>query len=110
MDISIEHFGVKGMRWGVRKRQKEGASPESAKASALRKKAKTSGVASLTNAEVQALITRTNLENQYRQQNPTLLQQGSKFATSLLMSMGKQQAQKLLTDALVKQVPKLIKK
>lgn len=78
----LEHFGVKGMKWGVRKaksavssvRSKHQArkaarhpqSPEAARAHALRKQVKKKGLDSLSNSELQALNNRLNLEANYR--------------------------------------------
>lgn len=43
-DETLEHFGVKGMRWGVRKNRDSGASPDHARA---KKVAKVAGAAAL---------------------------------------------------------------
>lgn len=44
MDEALEHFGVKGMRWGVRKNRDSGTSPDHARA---KKVAKVAGAAAL---------------------------------------------------------------
>lgn len=81
----IAHFGVKGMRWGVRRStpsavtvtQKgkklktsggEGkkASPDAVKVAKLRQVRKKSGAAALSNEELQAYSKRLNLEQQVR--------------------------------------------
>ena len=72
-DLSLTHFGVKGMRWGVRKKQepvstgvaKTPMSSDAALTSKIRTKARTSGMSSLSNAELQALNQRLQLERQY---------------------------------------------
>ena len=78
----LEHFGVKGMKWGVskaksavssarskhqaRKAARHPQSPEAARAHALRKQVKKKGLDSLSNSELQALNNRLNLEANYR--------------------------------------------
>lgn len=78
----LEHFGVKGMKWGVRKAKatagsirtkhlarkaaRHPQSPEAARANALRKQVKKKGLDSLSNSELQALNNRLNLEANYR--------------------------------------------
>lgn len=78
----LEHFGVKGMKWGVRKAKsavssarskhqvrkaaRHPQSPEAARAHALRKQVKKKGLDSLSNSELQALNNRLNLEANYR--------------------------------------------
>ena len=72
-NVYLEHFGVKGMRWGVRKKQepvstgvaKTPMSSDAALTSKIRTKARTSGMSSLSNAELQALNQRLQLERQY---------------------------------------------
>ena len=72
-DVYLEHFGVKGMRWGVRKRQepvstgvaKTPMSSDAALTSKIRTKARTSGMSSLSNEELFALNQRLQLERQY---------------------------------------------
>lgn len=69
LDEVLEHFGIKGMKWGVRKsrkqRQEEAASADSKVATKHLKTAKTSGMSSLSNAELQVLVKRLQLEQQY---------------------------------------------
>ena len=72
-NVYLEHFGVKGMRWGVRKKQepvstgvaKTPMSSDAALTSKIRTKAQTSGMSSLSNEELFALNQRLQLERQY---------------------------------------------
>jgi hypothetical protein len=66
-DVALEHFGVKGMKWGVRRQQNEANAAEDHKVTAsVREKAKSGGgTKALSNQELQAAITRMNLEDQY---------------------------------------------
>lgn len=72
-DLSLTHFGVKGMRWGVRKKQepvstgvaKTPMSSDAVLTSKIRTKARTSGMSSLSNEELFALNQRLQLERQY---------------------------------------------
>ena len=65
----LAHYGVKGMKWGRRRSrsQIDANSSEDAKtAAAASAKVKSSGTNSLSNKELQGLITRKNLEKQYK--------------------------------------------
>lgn len=58
---ALEHYGVKGMQWGVRKKRSRSA--ESKEVSALRKKK----AFELTDDELKKVNSRLNLEKQYKE-------------------------------------------
>lgn len=99
-ELTLKHFGVKGMKWGVRKdnsggapAKKKGPSTDAQKAQAAQEKAKKHGQASLSNAEMKHLVNRMNLEQQYSTiaaQNRTLTQKGLHFAKDLVVDTGKE--------------------
>ncbi len=72
-DDILEHYGIKGMKWGVRRsdeqlaraRGKTPRSEDSSKAKESLGKAKTSGAGTLSNRELQELNKRLNLEKNY---------------------------------------------
>jgi len=92
----IQHYGVKGMKWGRRKEENAGPAQielhqktpgsrvkikatkgggqapakDAIEAKVFRQTAKKSGPQSLSNKELQALVTRLNLERQYAQLTP----------------------------------------
>lgn len=64
----LAHHGIKGMKWGVRKKTaSHPASEDHATVQAHTKKVKEGGVKSLSNKELQDIITRKNLEKQHRE-------------------------------------------
>lgn len=69
-DDTLTHFGVKGMRWGVRK--KNDRKPQKR-------------ISEMSNDELQAVITRGNLERQYAALQPKgrLYKFGSKFQNKM---------------------------
>ncbi len=77
----LEHFGVKGMKWGVRRRSggrssarpgaKQGHSKDAKEFAVIQKKAKRGGSPkALTNKELQAFNQRMDLERRYKQLQP----------------------------------------
>jgi hypothetical protein len=121
IDDVLAHFGIKGMKWGVRRpRGSDGTvgggshetSPDAQKAQEYKQRAKASGTHSLANHELQHLVNRMNLEQQYTRMVSTGSKKsaGAKFAKELLVSVGKQQATKMVMDATTKAVASTLKK
>lgn len=112
LDDVLEHFGIKGMRWGVRRKNPQHpASDDATLAKAHKAKAKASGTKALSNKELQELVTRMNLEQQYSRLVPASAgKQASKFVTDTLLSVGKQEATKFAAGVAAKQVAGLLKK
>jgi len=110
----LTHFGVKGMRWGVRRTSSQ-IHGDSASATASAKKARKHGSQSLSNKELQDLITRMNLEQQYSRVAPSgkgskLLKLGGKFAGDVIVGVGKSQVTQLANAQVSKMVASVIKK
>lgn len=119
----ILHFGVKGMKWGVRKKRGSSSSsdkgdgktlsPDAEKAHSHKETAKKHGTSALSNKELQELVTRMNLEQQYSRlstQNKGKGVKGAQFVAGLLANVGKQQVTKLATEAISQQVTKSLSK
>jgi len=86
VDNFLEHHGIKGMKWGVRRENPSGGSKRS-----------TPKASTLSDNELQARVKRLNLEKQYsdlvKKQNERdgdLLAIGLGVATSLVAVAGKQ--------------------
>lgn len=116
----IQHFGTKGMKWGVRKRArglvtaaqggpKPPASEDAKKAKVLKSTAKKSTDA-LSNKELQDLVTRMNLEQQYSRLSTGNRPPVEKFVADTLLNIGKQQITKFANDTAAAQVASLIDK
>ena len=111
---SLEHIGVKGMKWGVRKARKAErvratSSTDARVAGDALAKAKKSGLHTLSNAELQSMVTRMNLEQQYsRLKPPSKTSKALKLVNEMLMSVGKQQVAKVANDVAAKQIGKLL--
>lgn len=76
VDDFLEHYGVKGMRWGVRTRSggkgTKGYSKDAKAAVRVRNKAKTSDVKvkALSNREIEDFLKRVSLESRFREATP----------------------------------------
>lgn len=106
----IKQFGVKGMHWGTRKATKRAAASEDARsAQDAHNKAKKNGLHSLSNKELQDLVTRMGLEKQFKAaQPPTAGSKAAKFIGDIVVQVGKQQVSKLANDAVSKEIAKMM--
>lgn len=118
----LEHFGVKGMKWGVRKDRSDPPGPASevsvkarpgkrvqtsggkgrmpsedaVKAASTRQVAKKSTTDALSNAELQAVVTRMQLEANYKRLDAANKSAGRKFIDAMLKNP---QQRKVAADA-----------
>lgn len=118
----ISHFGVRGMRWGIRRDElgnlgirrskptKEPASEEAAKATVLKSRVKTSGTQALSNTELQAAIKRMQLETDYTRLSATTSSKGRRWATNFILGVGQQQAREQTNKYVTGQVAKALAK
>ena len=100
-DSFLAHYGVKGMKWGVRKATSHPASEDSAVASSYKLRAQKQGIHTLSNKELQTYINRANLEQQFNRLNKKKKNAGSKFVGDVLKEIGKQEARKLIASKAV---------
>lgn len=89
-------YGVKGMKWGVRKRAvtagRSSSSPDAKKSGPSKKPARPSAK-SLTNEELSTVIRRLQLEAQYNQLTATKKSPAKQFIQDILVNAGKQTVQ-----------------
>lgn len=88
----LSHHGVKGMRWGVRR--KSGGSGGSSSRTTFKKSPK-----KLSDVELNKRIKRMETEKKYNQLNKKDLSEGRKFAKEILTDSGKRVAKTVATGA-----------
>lgn len=87
MSKNIKHIGVLGMHWGIRKGGSSGGSPKPPKASedsSTTKQLKKKKVHQLSNSELKTVVTRLQLEKQYKDLTQNETGQGAKFIKGIL--------------------------
>lgn len=96
-DEELAHYGIKGMKWGVRRYQNKDGSYTSA---GLRRRRQTSSdyeetkelrkksYKELSDSELKRLNKRLNLESEYRRLNPQGIERGKKIARDLVATAG----------------------
>lgn len=115
----LYHYGVKGMKWGIRRYQNKdgtltaagkkrnstrGWSKDAKNANRIKQK----NVHQMTNAELQQLNKRMNLEQEYRRLNPTKAQKGLKYVGAVAGAMGTMLTLQKNSDKLIKLGKKVI--
>lgn len=81
---SLMHYGVKGMKWGVRKDRKKSYSDDYNESRSLKKKS----YKELSNDELKKLNKRLELEGNYKRLNPNLINRGLNAAKGILLTSG----------------------
>ena len=101
----LQHFGVRGMRWGVRRSRSQlsgGSHPtasDAAQAHHVLKTVKKHGLGAASNAEIRLLNERIGLETKYHQAFPkheSVTRKGRRMATKILVDVGENQAKRYL--------------
>ena len=97
----IKHYGVLGMKWGVRKADKKARKTPSDDYKTA-KEIKKKKPKAMSNKEMSTLLTRQRLEQEYKRLNPTAIDAGRKFAKDV----GKDLAKDVVKNGLKKGVKK----
>lgn len=99
MENELYHYGIKGMKWGVRRfqnkdgsytpagrkrRSQESWSDDAKEAASIKKKS----VNQMSNSELRKLNERQNLERQHKQLNPSRVKRGMAVVAGIAGGMG----------------------
>lgn len=119
----LEHYGVKGMKWGVRrspselrraafKRSTPEPSEDKQAANSFKAKVQKGNTDALSNDELRKLNERMQLEQSYSSLTAKTKQQnaGKKFVVDTATNIMKQQVQRAANDYVSKQVAEVLKK
>lgn len=108
-ETDLTHFGVPGMRWGVRNKSRRAAQKYREGSEDYRKRVdiKRKKLHQMTNDEIKALNTRMGLEKQYKELRKMDISPGKRFVTSTLSSYGKTFANKIANRAVDAKMEKI---
>lgn len=91
----LKHYGIKGMRWGIRKDRSASRSADSVAAKKLKRKR----IEEMSNTELAQLNKRLQLERQYKDLTKKDTNPGLKFVSNVLQESGKNLATKYTQQA-----------
>lgn len=80
----LYHYGILGMKWGRRRGKKSNLSNDAAEAAKIKRKK----ISEMTNAELKKLNERTNLERNYKQNNPGAFKTGMAIVGTTAAALG----------------------
>ena len=104
-DNTLEHHGVKGMRWGVRKRDRGGRMPTNkahlAKTPKQKKSLKKKDIKSMSNSEIQDRTKRLESEKRLKELSDNDTSPGKKYIQGIIKDSGKQALTRIGTNAIV---------
>lgn len=114
VDDVLAHYGVKGMKWGVRRKRTAPSEPAHGDAKRAKRvvgRARNSGVDAISNKDLRAAIERMNLEQQYNRLRPKSNSEKAKaWVAETLLGIGKEEANKAAKSIAAEQVANLLKK
>lgn len=88
MDAFLKHYGVKGMRWGVRRDQSSAAARNRSEDHIRSRQLKRKPVHALSNSELKFLNERLNLEQNAARLNPNKVKKGRDTAKEIVATVG----------------------
>lgn len=123
----IKHYGVKGMKWGVRKQRPTSSGARKGKTNAQRIYEKVTGknkkqaappkavstkrtkVSEMSDEELRKVISRMQMERQYAQLTQREVNKGRKFVQEVLYNSARTTATTYATKAMTKAIEKLLR-
>ena len=112
VDNFLAHYGVKGMKWGVKRKPKTdaGESSDSKQSTQARARAKgdKSGVKVLSNKELQAAINRMQMEQNFKRLATNERPPVQRFIASTLLEIGKREVQQVVGKKIASTVAKKV--
>lgn len=96
----LAHAGVKGMKWGVRKKKPLPVSAEAQQKQGIKQQVKKNKVGSVSNADLQAAIRRMQLEQDFKRLSVNEQSGMKRWISSTLLEIGKREVQTQAAKAL----------
>lgn len=89
----LAHFGIKGMKWGVRRKNLRPVSSDARSKATIKEKVKKNKVSSVSNADLQTAIRRMQLEQDYKRLATNEKPAITRWLASTMLEIGKREVQ-----------------
>lgn len=99
----LQHYGVKGMKWG---KKKNPASSDSAASTTVKTSIKKKGVHTVSNKDLQTAIERMRLEQDFKRLKVNERSAATRWIASTLLEVGKREVQARVAKKVVGSVAK----
>jgi hypothetical protein len=102
VDAFLAHFGVKGMRWGIRKKKPHPVTADARQKESIKTKVKQTKIGSVSNADLKAAIRRMQLEQDFKRLKVNEQSAVTRWLSSTVLEIGKREVQAQAGKAAVK--------
>jgi hypothetical protein len=104
----LAHFGIRGMKWGVRKKKPLPVSRDARQKQNIKEKVKKEKISSVTNKDLAAAINRMRLEQDFKRLKVNEQSGITRWLSSTLLEIGKREVQVAATKAVAGAIAKKV--
>lgn len=112
----LAHYGIKGMKWGIRRTEAQLARARGSSLSATKKassksssKPKTKSISEMSDEELRARVNRIRLENDYKSLTPKQVSKGKKFVDDFITKPLAEASKNVIRDLMEQELRKALK-